>query len=140
MHASKLAGLAVAGSAVALSLIATPIIGATNVVSLSYTAPQAARGAAIYRANCSQCHGESLGNGEFGPPLKGGNFRAHWRGKPVLALYSKVRAMPPGNAGSLGEVAYLDVTAYLLSANAVPVGKSELTANVAAMKTQIIPN
>jgi mono/diheme cytochrome c family protein len=39
-----------------------------------YTTAQAALGQAAYRASCASCHGDSLDDGAFGPPLKGVAF------------------------------------------------------------------
>jgi len=111
-----------------------------NMISVGYTSAQASRGSVIYRESCSQCHGSSLGNGEFGPPLRGGNFRAHWRGRPASGLYVKIATMPPGAANSLGQAAYSDVMAFILSSNGIPAGRQELTSDLTRLRTQIIPN
>ncbi|WP_081812141.1 c-type cytochrome [Hyphomonas chukchiensis] len=107
---------------------------------VSYTVEQAGRGRNIFRESCSQCHGDSLNNGEFGPPLTGGNFRQHWRGKPILDLYERVlHTMPPAAPNSLGEDAYRDVIAYILQANRVRSDGSEMPDSREGMHAQIIP-
>ncbi len=55
---------------------------------------------------------------QFGPPLKGTLFEAHWRGKTRTQLSERIRTtMPPGGAGSLSAQGYTDVEAYILLAN-----------------------
>jgi cytochrome c len=67
---------------------------------------------ATYEGSCSRCHGSNLEDG-FSAKLS----------KPALANYGTVfelyeylrAAMPKGNAGSLSNQEYFDITAYLLS-------------------------
>ena len=81
----------------------------------SYTAGQAALGKPAYDQACASCHGVNLDDGEFAPPLKGGDFRLRWGGKSVDALFDQLtRTMPPGSPGSLGDAAYTQVLAYLI--------------------------
>lgn len=94
-----------------------------------YTAEQAKRGMGAYIRTCSACHGELFNGAESGPPLTGGEFLSHWRGKPAAELYDKIRkTMPPlpDTPGKLGEQANLDVIAVILSVNALPTGSQEL--------------
>ena len=72
---------------------------------------QQASGMTAYERSCARCHGANLEDG-FSPKLS----------RPVLAsydtaleLYEYLRsAMPKGNAGSLLDQEYYDITAYLL--------------------------
>ena len=45
-----------------------------------YTAEQAAAGKLAYDKNCASCHGQTLSDGEFAPPLKGDYFIQSWGG------------------------------------------------------------
>src|SRR6185312_12913486 len=63
---------------------------------VSFTALQAARGKSAYDDSCASCHGGNLDDGQFGPPVKGPDFRAQWHSQSAAALYSLVATkMPP---------------------------------------------
>jgi alcohol dehydrogenase (cytochrome c) len=86
----------------------------------TFTAAQATEGQSGYSQNCAGCHGGSLDDGEFAPPLKGTAFSQQWGGKSVGDLFTYIRTkMPPSNAGGLGEPAYLQITAFILQSNNV---------------------
>src|ERR1700742_2481411 len=89
----------------------------TNAPAVSYTAAQAERSKAVYSANCASCHGADLNGGQFGPTLRGDNFKAHWSNQPPEALYGfMVTKMPPSSPASLKNVDYADLEAYILQA------------------------
>ncbi len=91
-----------------------------------YSAPQAARGEAVYAAECSRCHREDLTG--YNNALIGGHFMDRWREDTLESFFVLVRnTMPRGAPQSLGDQAYLDVVAYVLQKNAFPAGKGELT-------------
>jgi mono/diheme cytochrome c family protein len=52
-----------------------------------FTAQQAAAGKTAYNSNCAVCHGSTMTNGTFGPPLAGEYFRNAWFGRTVRAFY-----------------------------------------------------
>jgi alcohol dehydrogenase (cytochrome c) len=79
---------------------------------------------AAYVANCASCHGANLA-GTFGPPLKGAAFKAKWSAQGAQALHDYiVKAMPPGDPGSLSADDYQQITSYLQSANGINVQPS----------------
>lgn len=93
----------------------------------TYTAEQATRGKALYTRHCAECHGDTLDNGAFGPPLRGASFVAHWRGKGLDAPFRvMLEGMPPNNPGALGAPAYADVLAYMLRENGVAPSQTAL--------------
>jgi len=93
----------------------------------SFTAAQATEGQSGYAQNCAGCHGSSLDDGEFAPPLKGTAFSAQWGGKSVADLYDYLRTkMPPSNAGGLGNGTYQQITAFVLQSNGVPLDAKNL--------------
>ncbi|MDB5702181.1 MAG: cytochrome c [Sphingomonadales bacterium] len=93
----------------------------------AYTDAQAARGKAQYSAHCASCHGEDLAGADVAPPLSGGTFGGNWKGQTAGALATRIRTtMPLDNPGSLGTAAVADVSAYILSKNGYPAGKTEL--------------
>jgi mono/diheme cytochrome c family protein len=95
-----------------------------------YTATQAARGEAAYRTHCALCH---EGNEPDGPLLTGTDFVDRWREDKLSGLLSHIRTEMPGNEpGTLREPMYVDIVAYLLEANGLPAGNTELTTPVAA--------
>ena len=95
----------------------------------AFTPAQADRGLQAYDRVCSKCHQPDLqGNQESeAPALVGETFDTHWRGQPIKELFDKVSSkMPADNPASLPAGAYLDIVAYLLQANKVPVGNEDL--------------
>jgi mono/diheme cytochrome c family protein len=130
MRVSLRAGL-VASLLVSASLPLLPTAAGAQEETLpavSFTSEQVDRGRADYRRNCLDCHGASLDDGEFGgPPLKGVSFQEKWFGTTADGLYSYISTMmPPDRPGRLSPQTYADVTAYILSANGIRPGATEL--------------
>ena len=92
-----------------------------------YTAEQAKRGEALYKENCSACHGDNLeGSGPM-PPLAGKDFLANWTGKTLGDLYEKTQTTMPATApGTLSPEQAADVVSYLLSKDNYPAGSAAL--------------
>jgi hypothetical protein len=107
----------------------------TEQEAASFTAAQVESGHGEYLSSCVDCHGPNLNDGEFGgPPLNGEAFRAKWFARPVGALVQYTHAaMPPDSPGRLPLGTYVEIIAYLLNANGVPVGQSELPADMGAL-------
>jgi len=106
----------------------------------SFTAAQAEQGADLYRKTCAQCHGDHLNDGQFGPALKGGNFKTQWGGKSLGALFDYVKTtMPPGQAGLMTDEEYVSVLALMLQSNGVAAGASALPADPKALSALIAP-
>jgi mono/diheme cytochrome c family protein len=92
-----------------------------------YTAEQATAGQAVYRAQCSGCHGPTLG-GNAGPSLRGENFLKNWAGKSLDELAVKIQNTMPQNApGKLTREQAITLVAYVLQAGKFPAGKDALT-------------
>jgi mono/diheme cytochrome c family protein len=92
-----------------------------------YTAEQATAGQAVYRAQCSSCHGPTLG-GNAGPALRGENFLKNWAGKSLDELAVKIQNTMPQNApGKLTREQTMNLVAYVLQAGKFPAGKDALT-------------
>jgi alcohol dehydrogenase (cytochrome c) len=105
-----------------------------------YTADQAARGAAEYARSCAVCHGESLSDGAFGPPLVGVDFRQRWAELPVLELYTRTaETMPPDRAGQLRRDTYVDLVAFMLERNGIEAGDSALPSDADALASRVMP-
>jgi mono/diheme cytochrome c family protein len=106
----------------------------------AFSAAQAARGKAVYVAECSGCHLETLqGDGGASPALIGKLFMEGWDRKSVQDLYSRIRGTMPATApGGLSDQAYIDITAYLLQMNGFPEGTAELTPDPEALKAVVI--
>jgi mono/diheme cytochrome c family protein len=85
--------------------------------SPQFTAMQAAEGKSSYNSNCAVCHGSTMTNGTFGPPLAGGYFRNKWLGQSVGAFYGHARTMPPAVPASLRDETYAEIVAYILEVN-----------------------
>ena len=88
-----------------------------------FTVAQAALGQTAYGANCAQCHGPSLNDGAFGPPLKGVPFIQKYGGRSVESLFRLTSTTMPTTApGSLGPTVYAQIVAYILQQNAIVPG------------------
>ncbi len=123
-----------------LAVAASTAIAAEMAVP-GFTSAQAEEGARIYAVRCASCHGGSLSDGEFAPPLKGYDFLEKWRGRSVGDLSGFIEAqMPPGGAGTLnnGEVASL--AAYILQANKAAAGPQPLPADPAMLAGVPLPD
>ena len=104
-----------------------------------YTAQQATRGQAIYRARCASCHGNAL-EGRSGPPLAGKDFLAAWDKEPLVELANKVhRTMPKNDATRLTPLESADTLAYMLQVNSFTPGSAELVMDEAALKQVSFP-
>jgi hypothetical protein len=91
-----------------------------------YTERQARRGETAYTASCSGCHQSNLSG--YDHLLTGEKFMDHWREDNLASFYHLLKStMPRGAPASLGDRAYLDITAYILETNEFPPGKTELT-------------
>jgi mono/diheme cytochrome c family protein len=90
-----------------------------------YTEVQAERGRNIYLASCARCHGDDLAG--FGGSLDGKRFMEGWGEDTVHSLFNRIQTtMPPGQAGSLEDQAYVDIVSFILSRNDFPVGDVDL--------------
>src|SRR5262245_25398735 len=97
-----------------------------------YSAEQATRGEAVYKANCARCHGEDLSRNPQAV-LNGSDFLQRWREDNVESLFMFIRtSMPPTRRGTervpLPDDQYLDVLTYIFKSNNFPAGERELTA------------
>jgi PQQ-dependent dehydrogenase (methanol/ethanol family) len=105
-----------------------------------YSRTQVQHGARAYDEFCASCHGRSLNDGQFGPPLKGTSFERAWAGRSLGALGSFLQQrMPPGAEGSMTLEEYTDLLAYLLSVNGVPAGDNDLPADSNAWNGMAMP-
>lgn len=97
-----------------------------------YTAEQATRGRAAYRAQCAACHATNLFGGEMAPGLKGSGFIGGWNGATLWELADFTNATMPQDApGRLTARELNDVIAYILRENDYPAGSDELAIDLA---------
>jgi len=100
-----------------------------------YTEEQAKRGGALYRQWCASCHGNELEGGEMAPGLVGGGFSSNWNGLTIGDIFDRTRTtMPQDSPGSLSREQTADVTAFILSTNKFPAGKTELSTQSEVLK------
>lgn len=93
----------------------------------AFTDQQAARGQIVYTESCGRCRGCHLDDGQFGPPLKGTGFKAHWHDQSPEKLWTALfRRMPPADPSGLPARAYTNVEAYLLRENGESPGVAPL--------------
>ena len=94
-----------------------------------YTHQQASRGQASFTADCNSCHPAMDDTAGEAPSLSGPEFLSRWAGRSVGDILVTMRTtMPPNAAGSLAKDTYVDILAYVLSANGYPPGTTELGA------------
>jgi S-disulfanyl-L-cysteine oxidoreductase SoxD len=92
-----------------------------------FTQEQADRGRPLYNQHCASCHADTLMGGEMSPPLVGGEFLSNWNGLTLGDLFERIRtSMPQNKPGTLSREVNADITAYILSVNKFPAGKTEL--------------
>lgn len=106
-----------------------------------YTDAQAARGERDYGRQCERCHNALLeGNPiEEIPPLVLDHFAEQWSERTVGDLFDRIkRSMPADNPDSLTMRAYVDIIAYILSANDFPSGTEELARDPGALQQIVI--
>ena len=100
-----------------------------------YSAAQAQRGAALYKAQCVACHGEKL-EGLVGPMLAGNDFVAAWGGRSMAELVDKIqKTMPLQAPGSLSQDQSIDIAAYMLQVGNFKAGQGALGAGQLAQVT-----
>ena len=115
-----------------LALLAVGSLGTTVALAQepaappSYTEHQAEAGRTAYEQNCAACHLSNLGGSFEAPELAGPNFMNTWGVRPVHALFERIQSTMPPPGGSLSELTYTNLVAYLLQANGVPPSPSPL--------------
>jgi mono/diheme cytochrome c family protein len=88
-----------------------------------FSAAQANQGAMIFRQKCAACHGNDLEGGDEAPALKGDAFWSEWDQQTARSLYSRIiSTMPPDSPGSLDEKEVIDIVAFVVRENGLPVG------------------
>lgn len=91
-----------------------------------YTQAQAERGRNAFLATCARCHGDDLAG--FRGAMDGERFMEGWGEDTVQSLYDRIHTtMPPGQAGSIPDQAYVDIVAFFLGRNKFPTGEKELS-------------
>jgi cytochrome c5 len=95
-----------------------------------YTEAQAMRGERDYGRSCERCHGVDLTGDPTTevPALQSAPFVEQWQGKTLKDLFDVIkRSMPADEPDSLTTRAYVDIVAYLMSANHFPAGSQDLS-------------
>ncbi len=89
-----------------------------------FTQAQVARGEALYKMNCAECHEE--GGAFDGAALEGPGFIDRWREDSLETLYNYMRkSMPQDTPGEFQDNVYRDVLSYLLNRSGIPVGGTQ---------------
>jgi mono/diheme cytochrome c family protein len=100
-----------------------------------FSKEQADRGAATYKASCSECHGNDLAGDGFAPALTGAEFMGNWNDLTVGDLFERIRiSMPPSNPGSVTPQQKADIVAHLMNQNKFPAGTGQLEPKTEALK------
>jgi alcohol dehydrogenase (cytochrome c) len=103
-----------------------------------FTEEQVAAGLAAFQASCAVgCHGNDLAGAGPIAALRGPAFTSVWNNRTVAELVETMRgAMPPTNVGGLPLQTYVDLAAFILSANGGAAGELSLAADSAARVSQ----
>jgi alcohol dehydrogenase (cytochrome c) len=102
-------------------LLASGSTLAQQLQQANYEEGQAERGELLYQKNCAACHLVDLSGSFEAPNLADNSFRNNWSNRGMQEFLDMLRrTMPPQAPGSLSESQYQDVSAFLLSANAIP--------------------
>jgi quinoprotein glucose dehydrogenase len=100
-----------------------------------FSAAQAERGAAAYKASCSECHGGDLGGDGFAPALAGAEFMGNWNDLSVGDLFERIRvSMPPSGPSGVTPEQKADIVAYILNHSKFPTGAAELEPKTEVLK------
>jgi mono/diheme cytochrome c family protein len=92
-----------------------------------YTQAQADKGEELYYGVCVACHPRGYYTGD--------NFKKNWSGRPLSDLYDWVKTkMPKNEPGSLTPNQSVQVMAYILQENKMPVGKTAMPIDRAVLK------
>ena len=105
-----------------------------------FTAEQAKNGERVYQAQCATCHGADLHITEpEAPDLTDGAFKFGWQGKTIADRFEQIRStMPPNKSRSLDDQTYVDIVAYLLQFNGLPVGNQKLQPDIGTLGQIVI--
>jgi S-disulfanyl-L-cysteine oxidoreductase SoxD len=158
---SLVIALVAIGVAVVYSVAWTPIQAQPlrSIWDGVYSDAQAQRGEQLYRQHCSRCHGadlagvpwEAVGRAmpdntrsyvhfDRTPEVTGPTFCANYDRLPLSDLVERIRiSMPQNKPGMLTRKDVVDVVAYILSFGGVPLGRTELSDRLEALrKIQIV--
>ena len=133
----------VIGAAVVLSGLYLPLLFGQAAAPSGdgvYSADQARRGEALYQKQCVSCHGAGLDGAGPYPALSGDEFLTKYEGQPATNLYDMIQKLMPATApGSLTRPQAGDLTAYILSFNKLPAGKTDMPTDEDSLKKLVIP-
>ena len=104
---------------------------ARTTLSGIYTDAQVSRGEETYHASCVSCHPR----GTYAGP----SFKVNWGGRPLSDLYDWVlNKMPKNDPGTLTPEQSVDVIAYILKENGMPIGKTTIPTDETALRAILI--
>ena len=103
-----------------------------------YTDAQAERGKVLYKQHCGYCHRDDLtgGGSEAGAPaLAGPVFIYRWLGQPAADVFIEIGlTMPKNKPDTLTPHIVADILSFIFKSNEMPAGKTELPADIEALK------
>ncbi len=96
------------------------LLGQVSTISSAHAAVPADAGQAIYDAKCASCHGPNLAGTPGGPSLTSEEAKGKLLDSPQSVLLRQLsETMPPGEAGSISNAAYMDVLEFVLRKNGI---------------------
>lgn len=116
-----------AGVGALVSISSGQPVPVPSVLVGAFSEEQAIRGQSLYYEHCLSCHGEMLNGLDQAPPLAGPQFSSIWDGEPLAAMVARIDTMPPTAPGNLSRSENVDILAYMLWYNGLPIGDVQLT-------------
>lgn len=101
-------------------------IGQSSLLAGAFSEEQAMQGQVLYYQHCLACHGEMMNGVDQAPPLAGPQFSSIWQGASLWSLVERIQTMPPEKPGSLSRRDNVDILAYMLWYNGLPLGSEAL--------------
>jgi hypothetical protein len=112
------------------------IIPTRSIWSGIFTEAQAKRGENDFiQFHCGYCHHPDMSGdvSEGVSPLRGDHFMVNWDHQPLSDFVRRIHVNPSDQSSDMDIETATDITAYILAANSVPYGKSELPADRAVL-------
>jgi len=123
-----------AGFMLLLSIIISPGVnaqefGGSSLLDGAFTEEQAINGQTLYYDHCLQCHGEAMNGVDQAPPLAGPQFASNWSGETLMSLVERMNTMPPDRPGVLSRQQAVDLLAFILWFNELPLGTTPMASD-----------
>src|ERR1700761_561011 len=138
LAAAGLAGLTAFAWAQSASVLNDGITPTKSIWAGVFTEAQAKRGEGYFiQFHCGYCHHPDMSGdvSEGVSPLRGDHFMVNWDSQPLSDFVRRIHVNPSDQSNDMDIQTATDITAYILAANSIPYGKTDLPADTAALAT-----